>query len=51
MYHGLHSLDFAFWYDKRPLWDAVLIVLCSGGLVLSAIGTIMGWRRLGKLRR
>ena len=51
MYHGLHSLDFAFWYEKRPLWDAVLIVLCSGGLALSAIGTIMGWRRLGKLRR
>ncbi len=21
LYNGLHSLDFAFWYSKRPLWD------------------------------
>ena len=44
-YHGLHSLDFAFWYRRRPLWDVVVIVLCSGGAALSAIGTILAWRR------
>ena len=21
LFNGLHSLDFAFWYDRRPLWD------------------------------
>ena len=21
LYNGLHSLDFSFWYNKRPLWD------------------------------
>src|SRR5437773_104013 len=51
LYHGLHSLDFPFLYSKRPLWDVTVIVLCSGGLALSAIGAIMGSRRLGRMRR
>ena len=29
LYNGLHSLDFAFWYDRRPLWDVVMIVLLA----------------------
>src|SRR5690606_40756074 len=30
LYNGLHSLDFSFWYDKRPLWDIGMIVLSLG---------------------
>jgi hypothetical protein len=47
-YHGLHSLDFPFWYDKRPLWDAAVIALCSGGLALSMIGTLLAVRRMSR---
>ena len=38
LYNGLHSLDFAFWYDRRPLWDIGMIALCLGGLASSGIG-------------
>ena len=27
LYNGLHSLDFSFWYDRRPLWDIGMIAL------------------------
>ena len=46
LYNGLHSLDFAFWYDKRPLWDIGMIALLMGGLVTSALGLFVGVRRL-----
>jgi hypothetical protein len=46
LYNGLHSLDFAFWYSKRPLWDIGMIVLCAGALVSSAIGLCLGVKRL-----
>jgi len=46
LYNGLHSLDFAFWYGRRPLWDIGMIVLSLGALVSSAIGLWLGWRRL-----
>ena len=46
LYHGLHSLDFPFLYQRRPLWDIVLIVLSVGGLVLSATTLVPSWRRL-----
>lgn len=46
LYHGLHSLDFPFLYDKRPLWDVVLIVLSLGGIVLSVTTLLPAWRRL-----
>lgn len=44
-YNGLHSLDFAFWY-RSPLWDVGVILLCLGGLMTSAIGTVLGFGRL-----
>ena len=50
LYHGLHSLDFPFWYYSRA-WDVVMIALLSGGSVLSAIGVVIGWRRLRRLAR
>ncbi len=46
LYNGLHSLDFSFWYDKRPLWDISVIALCLGGLATSCIGLFLGFKRL-----
>lgn len=46
LYHGFHSLDFPFWYYNRPLWDIAVILLCSGGAVLSSIGVVIGFRRV-----
>ncbi|MFV0277921.1 MAG: PepSY domain-containing protein [Parahaliea sp.] len=46
LYHGLHSLDFRFLLDRRPLWDAVVIVLCAAGFVFSITAIIVSWRRL-----
>jgi hypothetical protein len=46
IYHGMHSLDFSFWYYSRPAWDIGVIVLCTGGAVLSAIGVFISFRRI-----
>ena len=46
VYHGFHSLDFAFWYDRRPLWDIGVIALLAGGAVSSGVGFFIGVRRL-----
>jgi uncharacterized iron-regulated membrane protein len=46
LYNGLHSLDFGFWYDRRPLWDVGVIALCAGALASSAIGLYLGLKRL-----
>jgi uncharacterized membrane protein YkoI len=46
LYNGLHSLDFGFWYDRRPLWDIGMIVLCAGALASSAIGFYLGLKRV-----
>ena len=48
LFNGLHSLDFAFWYDRRPLWDMGLIVLMLGGLASTGIGV---WLGAGRVRR
>jgi hypothetical protein len=46
LYNGLHSLDFRFWYSKRPLWDVAMITLLLGGLAASSLGIYYGIRRL-----
>ena len=46
LYHGLDSLDLPFLYYRRPLWDAVVIVRCLGGIVLSVTTMAQGWHRL-----
>ena len=46
IYNGLHSLDFSFWYNRRPLWDIGVLTLMLGGLASSAIGFYLGIRRL-----
>jgi hypothetical protein len=48
IYNGLHSLDFSFWYDRRPLWDIGVLTLMLGGLASSTIGLYLGIRRLRK---
>ena len=48
LYHGFHSLDFAFWYYNRPLWDVGVIALSIGGAASSAIGLFVGYRRLAR---
>jgi hypothetical protein len=46
LYNGLHSLDFGFWYSRRPLWDIGMIVLSLGALATSTIGFWLGLKRL-----
>ena len=48
LFNGLHSLDFAFWYDRRPLWDAGVILLSLGGIASTGIGF---WIGCGRIRR
>jgi len=46
IYRGLHSLDFPWFYNSRPLWDIVVIALCSGGAFLSIIGVVLSVKRI-----
>ena len=46
LYHGLHSLDFEWLRNRRPLWDVVLIVLSIGGIAGAATSLLPAWRRL-----
>lgn len=48
LYHGLHSLDFPFWYYNRG-WEAGVIALCAGGAMLSFIGVVIGFRRVWRV--
>ena len=49
VYHGLHSLDFAFLYNSRPTWDIVMIVISLGGLTTSGLGLLLGVRRMRRV--
>lgn len=44
LYHGLHSLDFPWLYNHRPLWDIVVIAFMLGGTALSVTSVILAWR-------
>jgi hypothetical protein len=46
LYNGLHSLDFGFWYGRRPLWDIGMILLSLGALVTTSIGMWLGFKRM-----
>ena len=48
LYHGLHSLDFPGLYQAGRLWDATVVTLCAGGLLLSMTSVMVGWRFLRK---
>jgi hypothetical protein len=46
---GLHSFDFPWLNDKRPLWDLVLIPLMLGGTVAAFTGVWLLVRRLKRM--
>jgi PepSY-associated TM region len=48
LYHGLHSLDFPWLYNHRPLWDIVVISFMVGGTALCVTSLILAWRVLGR---
>jgi len=43
-YHGLHSLAIPGLYDRRPLWDLVVLTMLIGGIVLSMTALMLAWR-------
>ena len=51
LYHGLHSLDFPGLYQRRPLWELVVILGSVGGLLVSGTAVVIGWRRVRGRRR
>jgi len=52
LYHGLHSMDFPWLYNYRPLWDIVVISFMIGGTALCVTSLVLAWRVLGrKLKR
>ena len=46
LYNGLHSLDFPWLYNYRPLWDIVVITLMLGGTALCVTSLVLTWRVL-----
>jgi hypothetical protein len=48
LYHGLHSLDFPWLYNYRPLWDIVVIAFMVGGTALCVTSLVLAWRVLGR---
>ena len=48
LYHGLHSLEFPWLYNYRPLWDIVVITFMVGGTALCVTSLILAWRVLGR---
>ncbi len=51
LYHGLHSLDFPGLWNRRPLWDIIVILVSLGGIYLSWSGIQIGWQRLRQKTR
>ena len=46
LYRGLHYLDLPVLYDRRPLWDVIVIGLSLGGILVVVTSAAQGWRRL-----
>lgn len=51
LYNGLHSLNFPWLYNYRPLWDIVVITFMLGGTALCVTSLILAWRVLGRRLR
>jgi hypothetical protein len=51
LYNGLHSLNFPWLYNYRPLWDIVVITFMVGGTALCVTSLILAWRVLGRKLR
>ena len=48
LYNGLHSLNVPWLYNRRPLWDIVVITLMLGGTALCATSLVLAWRVLAR---
>jgi hypothetical protein len=48
LYSGLHSLNFPWLYNYRPLWDIVVITLMLGGTALCVTSLVLAWRVVGR---
>ena len=48
LYHGLHSLNFPWLYEHRPVWDILMLVLLVGGTWLCITSIILAWQVLSK---
>jgi len=48
LYHGLHSLNFPWLYEHRPVWDILMLVLLAGGTWLCITSMILAWQVLAK---
>jgi hypothetical protein len=48
LYNGLHSLDFPWLYNHRPLWDVVVILFMLGGAALCVTSLVLAWRAVGR---
>jgi hypothetical protein len=50
MRDALHSFDFRALARRRPLWDVVMLVSLTGGLLSSGSGLLLALRRLRRAR-
>jgi hypothetical protein len=48
LYNGLHSLNFPWLYNYRPLWDIVVITFMLGGTALCVTSLVLAWRAVGR---
>jgi hypothetical protein len=48
LYNGLHSLNFPWLYNYRPLWDIVVITFMLGGTALCLTSLVLAWQVLGR---
>ncbi len=46
LFNALHSFDFRWLLNARPVWDLLLWILSLAGLAISASGVVIGWRHL-----
>jgi hypothetical protein len=47
-YNGLHSLNFPWLYNNRPLWDIVVITFMLGGTALCVTSLVLAWQVIGR---
>jgi PepSY-associated TM region len=45
LYNAMHSLDFGFLIQNKPLWDIVVITLCVLGFIFSLSSIFIAFRR------
>jgi len=41
LYHGMHSLDLPWFYQKHPWWDLTVLLLLAGGTALSVTALVI----------